>query len=201
MKFEELQAIWKCQNGQSKSLLDTERVLDSVRNRSQKMGRENSIFELALMGALVGVGLLALKEPLLDGEDKIQIVNSSLCLGAAAYIWFGRLQRQRAEVQFDDSLSGVIDKSIAQLNYKAAQMRSYVWFCIVPLSISLLIGYSQAEPSKHIWFYAFFIPLFIIMMASSYFRMRYELKKYALPHLAELEALKAKLVDADDEDV
>ncbi|QDV24175.1 hypothetical protein [Aureliella helgolandensis] len=200
MKFEDLQAIWKCQNSQSNSPLDTDRVLDSVRKRSQKVGRENSIFELALMGALIGVGLLALKEPLLVGENKYQIVTSSLCLGAAAYIWFGRLQRQRAEVQFDDSLSGVIDKSIAQLNYKFAQMRSYIWFCVVPLGVSLLIGFFQAEPSKHIWFYAFFIPLFIIMMTSSYFRMRYELKKYALPHLAELEALKAKLLDADDED-
>lgn len=199
MKFEELQSLWDCQNNESNSRLDANSVLASVRSRSQKMGRELCLFEWILISMLFFVGLMAMKDPVLQGHDMHQIATGLLCLGSAAFICRGRLRRRRAEIQFDDSLLGVIEKSIAQLNYKASQMRGYLWFCIVPLSVGVVVGYLQSDPSKRIWFYALIFPLFVFMMSLSYFGMRWEVKRFSLPQLAELEALKAKLLEPEED--
>lgn len=198
MKFEELQSLWNCQDNEPKSRLDTQAVLDTVRRRSNKLAVEASLFEMILMGSLIFVGLVSLKDPLLQGHDMHQIATAVLCFGSAAFIWRGRHIRRTLEVQFDDSLLGCIEKSIAQLNYKASQMRGYLWFCIVPLSVSLGLGYFQANPAKTFWFFILIIPLFVFMMALSYFVMRWENNRFSLPQLAELEAQRAKLLEAEE---
>lgn len=198
MKFEELQSLWNCQDNEPSFGLDTDAVLDTVRQRSNKLAVEASLFEMILMGSLIFVGLVSLKDPLLQGHDMHQIVTAVLCFGSAAFIWRGRHIRRTLEVQFDDSLLGCIEKSIAQLNYKTSQMRGYLWFCIVPLTVSVGLGYFQANPAKTIWFLILIIPLFVFMMALSYFVMRWENNRFSLPQLAELEAQRAKLLSTEE---
>ncbi len=199
MKFEELQSLWDCQDKGQEKPVDAEVVLDSVRHRSQKMGIETSLFEWILIGTLIFVGLTAMRKALMHDQDIYRVATGLLCMGSAAYIWRGRWQRRRDEIQFDDSMLGVIEKTIAQLNYKASQMRMYIWFCMVPLSANLVVGYLRVEPAKHIWYHALFIPLFVFMMGLSFFVMRWEVQKMCLPQLAELEAQRAKLLESDEE--
>lgn len=197
MKFEELQSLWDSQDRDSQSTLDPNVVLASVRKRSEKLGLETNRFELILSCMLVMVGLLDLKDPIFEGNDLHQIVPSILCLAAAAAIWWGRWRRTTVEVSFDDSLLGVVEKSIAQQQYKVTQMRRYIWYCIVPLSLSVVLSYVYAEPERRVWFNFLFVPLFVLMMAFSYFVMRWEVNRCSLPQLAELEKLRANLLEGE----
>lgn len=197
MKFEDLQSLWDCQDSKSQSSLDPHAVLASIRKRSHKLGLEVNLYELMLFWMLILVGLLDLKDPVFQGHDLHQIIPSVLCLGAAAGIWKGRWHRKLAEVSFDDSLLGVVEKSIAQHRYKVTQMRRYIWYCIVPLSVSIVLSYFYAKPEKGIWFLLIFFPLFVFMMALSYFVMRWEVNRCSRPQLAELETLRAKLLEVE----
>lgn len=192
--FDNLQAIWDSQE-ELKDQVDKDVVHQWVKIRNRSFKRFVGLTEIVMTLTLLFVAGMFFKDPLIQGHDRILMVAGVASLMAAAFVWTGRIARKKREVNFANSLVGMVEQSIDAIDYQSRRMRSFIWWFAGPMSLGLLIGLFIVDESKRYLLYGIFIPAFAICMGLAYWQMRREIQKNLLPERSRLIQLRDHLMN------
>jgi len=192
MNFEEVQSIWDSQQPFSSSI-DTDALTSWIKSKNQSFTRVVGITEIVMTGTLLFVAGMFLRDPILQGHDRILIVAGVVSLMAAGFVWTGRIARKKRELSYDESLLGILDRSIDAMGYQIKRMRSFIWWFTAPMSLGLIIGLFIVDDSKRYLFYTIFIPGFVICMGLTHWQSEREIRGVLLPEKARLEGLRQRI--------
>lgn len=196
MTFDEIQSIWNSQQSLEKSVDHTE-LQEWIRKRNQTFSRWIALGEIVSLGTLLFLAGMFAKDPILEGHDRILLLASIACLVACGFVIAGRFARKKRAVNYENSLLGIVSKSLDGVDYQISIMKNFVWFFAAPASLGLGIGWFIVDDSKRYLFNWVFIPAFAVCMALTYWQVQKEIKKNLLPEKTRLEDLKRDLEFAE----
>lgn len=192
MNFNEIQSIWNSQPA-SEQTSQRESILLAVVEKEQSLRRITTITDGVMMATLLFVAAMFFRDPILQGHDRILILPGILCLGVAGLLCKWRIDRQRRQLGFDQSLLGLIDKSIDGLDDRISQMRNYVWWFSIPNALGLVIALFIIDPAKRYLLYLVFGPAFVICMGLTVWQINREIRLRLLPEKKRFQDLRAQL--------
>ncbi len=192
MSFDDIQSIWDSQP-LPEGPIDKDGLLQTVVDRDRAFSRISTITDMLMTGTLLFVAAMFLRDPLIQGHDRVLILPGLTCLCAAGFIWKWRIDRQRRQIGFDDSLIGWIDKSIDGLDDRITQMRNFLWWFACPHAFGLGIALVIVDESKRYLLYTVFVPAFLICIGLTYWQIRREIRLKLRPAKERLESLRARL--------
>jgi hypothetical protein len=190
MSFDEIQSIWNAHPDGGTAPVDEDELARQVRARHRFLARFAGLTEIALVAVLLFVTAMFLRDPLLEGHDRLLIVPGAVSLLMAVFVWTGRIARKKCELRYDSSLAGIVDQSIAAIDYQIARLRSFVWLVATPMALGLAIGLVLVDDSKRHLFWLIFIPGFVLCMGLAAWQIRRELRRTLLPERERLQALR-----------
>lgn len=194
MNFEDVQSIWSSQSS-PESLLDKERLLTSIVAKERSMKRISTATDITMISTLLFLAIMFLRDPVLQGHDLVLIIPALACIWAAALVWQWRVKRYRRQLHFDDSLLGVIDKSIDGIEDYISQLQKFLLWFALPCSIGLTVALFIIAPEKRWLLYTIFIPAFVICIGLAYWQIRREVRLKLEPERKRLEEILAMLND------
>lgn len=194
MNLEDMQVIWDSQNERTMYQFDEQAVLETIQNRSRSIASYVSCFEIAMSIVSLFLALMLLMEPIFDQKEYYQIPQAILAIGVAAYIWRRRSHRQKTELHFDQSVLGMLDRSIFQLRYKIGLSRTFPWWFILPMLVGVSFTIPFVYGGKPIWLW----PMLFVGLVGSYIPIHRKIQNGLLPVKSELESVRKKLSDASE---
>ena len=194
MNFEDIQVIWDSQNERTMYQFDEQALVSDIQTRGRSIASYVSFFEVAMAVSMAVYAFMLLMEPIVDRKEYYQIPPAILAAGIAVFIWRSRRSRQKNETKFDQSLLGMLDRSIYQLSYKIRLSRSFPWWFLLPLLIGMCLYVPFVYHSKPIWLW----PVVVAGWVGLYIPLNYQIRNGLLPVKAELETLREKLANAND---
>jgi len=196
MNFEELQNVWNSQQDHAALRVDETAIVQKTQQKVRRMTWRLSLLEIALATMLLLVGVVFLKDPVLEGHDYALIVAGVASFMGAAFIWINRILRKKREMTFEDTLRDNLKKSISRIDYQIKRTRMFLWGCAIPLGLGLVIGLILVDDAKRYLFYTVFMPLFLMCMTLSFWQNRREIRLKLIPEKAELQAILNNLDEA-----
>ncbi len=194
MKLEDMQVIWDSQNERTMYQFDEQVVLETIQNRSRSIASYVSCFEIAMLVVSLFLSLMLLMEPIIDQKEYYQIPQAILAIGIAAYIWRLRAHRQKTELQFDQNVLGMLDRSIFQLRYKIRLSRTFPWWFLLPMLVGVTFTMPFVYGSKPIWLW----PMVFVGLFGSYIPIHRKIQNGLRPVKSELESVRKKFADASE---
>ncbi len=192
MSFEEIQSIWESQRRIDNSL-DKDALYSWIQSRNRSFTRVVGVVEIVMTLTLLFVAMMFMKDPVLEGHDRILILAGIASMIAAGFVWSGRIARKKREVSYDSSLLGIVQKSIDAVDYQIKRMRSFLWWFAGPMSLGLLIGLFIIDSDRRYLLYTIFIPAFAICMLLTYWQIQREVEMKLLPEKKRLERLRDQI--------
>lgn len=196
MSFNEIQSIWNSQQPLD-GPLDRDGLLLAVVEKARSFNRIVTATDVLMITTLLFVAAMFFRDPLLQGHDLILILPGIACLTGAGAVWKWRINRQRRQTDFDDSLVGMINKSIDNVQDRISHMRSFLWWFACPNVLGLGIALFIIDESKRYLLYSIFIPAFAVCIGLAYWQIQREIRLKLQPEKTRLEALRAQV--ANDE--
>lgn len=219
MDFEEMKVVWDSQTNEPLYAVNEAVLHQSVRRKSRALtrrifwreAREISIGLISAAGFLLfGWALLVWDEQrwirALGGEADVarwhallMLTASALFLHYALYHFIGRKRQERRSRQFESSLRGDIDRTLAEADYRIRMAQNAVWWGLIPLAVAtgmaLLVVATITPTPPAVWLLipAVMIPAFVLDLRCKRRPIRNEL----LPLKQEFEVLRAKLLEAE----
>lgn len=193
MNFEELQRIWDTQDDRPMYAFDEAALHRVVKNRGRDISRVVVLFETMMVLLALTMAVALGSEPVLEGHDYHQFIDTAIWLAVSGYLLHGRRLRRRADLGFEESFRGDLDRAIAQADFQVKRLRAFGWWFMLPLLVGTgvnaitLIG---ARP-KPWWIW----PLLAASLGVTWWSMRHNLKRHVLPMKDELQQLREKLLD------
>lgn len=196
MSFDEVQSIWNLQQTPD-GPLDRDGVLLAVVDRDRKFNRIVTITDVLMIATLLFMAAMFLRDPLLQGHDLVLIIPAIACIVAAGFVLRWRRNRKRRAPQFDDSLLGLISKSVDAVQDRIALMRKFLWWFACPNALGLCIALFIIDESKRHLLYGVFIPAFVTCMGLTYWQIRREIQLKLLPEVSRLKTLRSQLAGTE----
>lgn len=187
MEFEEMQVIWNAQNNEKLYAINEEAMHKRIRQKGRSVNRIVLFVESMLIGVNFAVGLLLLWDAIADNESRLQLVLAAVYVAFALIGLFRRITRRNAEVQFDNTMLGDVDKAIWQIDYLIAQGKLIIRWYLVPLVI--LFAALAIVESYPLWLWIVILGL----LPFGYYGGRWEINKWYLPKKRSLESLRETL--------
>ncbi|TWT85629.1 hypothetical protein Pla123a_04360 [Posidoniimonas polymericola] len=194
MSFDDVQAIWDSQQPAG-DRLDRDALTQCIKADSRSLMRIVGATEMVMTLTLLFMAAMFMRDPLLQGHDRVLLVAAFACLAAAAYVWTGRVARKKREVRYDASLLGMVERSIAAIDYQIARMRGFLWCFGAPTSLGLLIGLLIVDDSKRYLFYWVFIPAYCLCMGLTWLQIGREIRTKTQPERRRLAQLRDQLIE------
>lgn len=194
MSFDEIQSIWNSQES-LESRIDRDLLHQWIKDRNRSFTRNVGLVEITMTLTLLFVTAMFFKDPLLQGHDRILMVAGLASLLAAGFVWSGRIARKKRQVNYADTLAGIVEQSIDAIEYQMWRMRSFVWWLAVPMSLGLLIGLFIIDDSKRYLLYTIFIPAFVICIGLAYWQIQREIRTNLVPEKSRLTQLRDRLIN------
>ena len=194
MSFDEIQAIWDSQQTPN-DLGGREQMVAAVVARERSFNRIATATDVAMSGTLLFVAAMFFRDPLLQGHDLVLILPGIVSLIAAGLIWFWRISRKRRQSEFDDSLPGLLNKSIDSINDRVTQMSRFLWWFACPNLLGLGIALVIVDESKRFLIYGVFLPAFLICIGLAQWQIRREIRLKLQPEIDRLMSLLAQVAD------
>ena len=139
MEFEEMQVIWNSQREQEMYAIDVDAMHRKIKRKARKIERDMSLNEIGLMVICVFTSLDLLRDPVIEQTDYHQIFGSVVMLCVAAWMLMKRLARLKMRSQFDSTLTGDLDRAIAESKAQLTLGRTFhLWFLLPAASIMLV---------------------------------------------------------------
>jgi hypothetical protein len=189
MDFEELKVIWDTQSKQPLYAIDQAALRNRVIRKSRSVKLCLEFFEWSGMLALSGVAIASITEPLFEGHDWHQLFTGTLLLIGAAFIGLNRMQRRKSEMRFDQSLLGILEKSIARLEGHIRRLGSMFYWIGIPYLITIAVSFYFQHSGKPAWFWV----AAMLWPFLAYWGVRREIRKGFLPRLRDFKSLRDKL--------
>ena len=105
----------------------------------------------------------------------------------------GRQYRRRREVDFDESIRGVIEKSLAPIEYHEKRQAMYLWLFHLPIALAAGIGLTVYGNTRIPWIWGGVILVWVV----SYWGTQRDIKRN--PQKRNLKALREKLEDIESQ--
>ena len=192
MEFEEMKKIWDEQNQEPLYAINEAALHKRIHSKKKRASRVSNINDFGLMGIAVITAIT---------YSFISIINETptfydylipiIMIAIGGYVLTGRMQRKKKEHQFDRTMLGDLDHAIASVSYEAKRSKTMVWWFILPLAIPSFLNMVQSEAG--IWQILSITGAFIL----SYAVVRWEFNRCHVPKKQKLEALRAKLTEAN----
>lgn len=187
MNFEEMQALWAAQPGESLFAIDDAALRAAIQRKSRAARSLLGLFEWFMVGLnlLSGLWLIASLPP--DAPGYLLILPATF-IAFSLYSLSRSLQRQSAEARFSASLLGQLERAIAQLDTLIAQGRALTLRYTLPLALMIaLTGFFTHK-------LGFALLFGLLLLPASYFGTRWEIRKWYLPKRRALESLRETLL-------
>ncbi len=192
MTFDEIQAIWDSQQPVG-GTVERKELSKWLEARFRWFNRIIGIIEVLMILTLFFVGAMFMRDPLMQGHDLVLVIPGIVSIAAAIFVWRGRIVRKKREINFDDSIKGIVEKSLHRIKYQIRRMQSFVWWFSVPCALGLAIGLFIISEEKRYLLWGIFIPAFVICMVLAYWQIRREVRYKLLPEQKRLEELLSDL--------
>ncbi|OYP36731.1 hypothetical protein [Rhodopirellula sp. MGV] len=193
MTFDEAQSLWQSQPNDNPAV-NKDALMRSVKAKYAAFDRVANVTEVAMFCTLLFVAAMFMRDPIIQGHDRILILAGIAAVVSATSVWTWRRARKRREVSFDNSLLGIIEKSIDGIDDYAARMTSFVFWFGGPLCLGLLLALWVADESKRPMLYTIFIPATLICLGLSYWQVRREIRLKLIPQRTQLVELQRSLI-------
>ena len=149
MEFEEMQVIWDSQREQEMYAIDVDAIHRKIKRKARKVERDMSLNEIGLMVICVFTSLDLLRDPVIEQTDYHQIFGSVVMLCVAAWMLMKRLARLKMRSQFDSTLTGDLDRAIAESQAQLTLGRTFhLWFLLPAASIMLVSILAKSENQR-----------------------------------------------------
>ncbi|MAU93990.1 MAG: hypothetical protein CMJ93_07265 [Planctomycetes bacterium] len=147
MEFEEMQVIWDSQREQEMYAIDVDAMHRKIKRKARQVERNMSLNEIGLMVICVFISLACLRDPVIEQTDYHKIFGSVVMLCVAAWMLMKRLARLKMRSQFDSTLTGDLDRAIAESKAQLTLARTFhLWFVLPAVSIVLVNTMAKSEP-------------------------------------------------------
>ena len=194
MSFDEIQAIWDSQPT-PESLDDKDQMAAAIVARERSFNRLVTLTDVVMASTLLFMAVMFFRDPILQGHDLVLILPGVASLFAAGFLWYWRICRKRRQLQFDDSLLGLLNKSIDSINDRVSQMSRFLWWFAGPNMLGLLIALVIVDDSKRFLIYGVFLPAFLVCIGFAHWQIRREASLKLLPEVRRLESLRAQVLE------
>jgi hypothetical protein len=189
MEFEEMQIIWNTQNDENLYAINETALHAQIKRKGQSIERKLTWIETIMIAVNLIVGIVLTLDTLADNDQALQFIFPVLYLAYSFYALYRRLVRRKGVVRFDDTMLGELDKALWKTNYLIRQSWSMILWYLLPLLLTFSIfAFINA---KLAWAAAM---MFVLLPATT-FATRWEINKFYLPKKRALEALRAKLLN------
>ena len=146
MEFEEMQVIWDSQREQEMYAIDVDAMHRKIKRKARKIERSMNLNEIGMMVLCIFVSLESLREPVLEQTDYHNIFCSVVMLCLAGWMLVKRLARLKMRMQFDSTLTGDLDRAIAESKAQLLLSRTFhLWFLLPAASIMLVSIIAKSE--------------------------------------------------------
>ncbi|MFZ0546596.1 MAG: hypothetical protein WAM60_14210, partial [Candidatus Promineifilaceae bacterium] len=185
--------IWDSQNNEKLFAINEAALHKRIQTKSRSVNHLLNFFEAGMVVVNLIVGVVLIADAIFDNGPNYQYLISVMYFGYSVYAVFRRMRRRKAEVRFDETIVGELDKAMWQLNYHIRQTRSIILWYVLPLTLVVTASFFLA--GKPFW--ALFMLLALIPV--SLLGPRWEVNKWYLPKKRELESLREALLAPEAE--
>ncbi len=189
MNYEELKLVWDSQNEEPVFALDRQALLETVERQTGSIARYVKSFEISMILVAFAVAIILPIDAWREGDGSHQYFIGAICLAAGLYAWTGRQNRRRREIAFDESIRGVIEKSLAQIEYHEKRQVIYLWLFHLPIALAAGIGLTLYSNTRIPWVWG----CVILVCLVSYWGTQRDIKRNLRPQKRNLKALREKL--------
>ena len=200
MDLEDIQKAWDSQEENPALDFDETSLRSHVRTKVRTFGRLVGWTEIFTAGMLLFITAMFLRDPISEGHDLVLIVPAIASLVAACFVIAGRVLRKKREIAYDDSIKGIVEKSISRIDYQEKRLKSFLWWFAAPMMLGLLIGLVIVDASKRYLFFTVFIPLFVLSIGLCYWQIKKEIKNKLMPERDSLASLLKTLGESTTDD-
>ncbi|MEZ6095076.1 MAG: hypothetical protein R3C03_12745 [Pirellulaceae bacterium] len=202
MNLDEMKVIWDQQKNEPLFAINRDELHATVSRKASCIDRVVSIFEWAMIAALLMVAVSAVSKRIWNTEslefmDWIVIFATlAVAVVPISALLLSRYSRRRRESAFQSNIIGNIDKSISQLRYQLNKFKSFHWWFALPMAIILLLNLWKPDVAwSDIYGQRGLVSLgsFLLSMVVCYGSIWLESKRFQKPSLDRLLKLREKL--------
>jgi hypothetical protein len=195
MKFEEIQVIWDSQREQEMYALDVDAMHRKIKRKARKVERSISFNEISIIVICAFVSLMSLREPVLEQTGYHRIFGSVVMLCVAGWMLMKRLARLKLRSQFDFTLTGDLDRAIAESKAHLLLARTFhLWFVLPAVSIVLVNTMAKSEFSKEVFVRLLGVSLGLVLSIAV---VKLGIRCAQVPEHRNLQALRDTLTKQD----
>lgn len=202
MTFDDLQSKWQSHNHDVTLIVDTNDLMNEVRQKHRVFERQLLCRDLSEILAALLITFFFATIAVLTGQW-------TLLLCAAGSLFVGlffitdRLKQRRRRSSFADSLPRSVDAAIEEVKHQIWLLRNIMWWYLLPLvpGIVLFLGSSSWQSRANGFAEQFVIAAVGVICAVAFWLVykinHREIKKTLEPRRQELEALRSALTSSD----
>jgi hypothetical protein len=193
MDFEELQVIWNNQNNEKMYAINENALNNYIKKKGKSIGRMLNVFEFILIAVNLFVGIWLTIDSLDNNPWSNQLILAVFYLAFAVYGLIRRFMRRNEERPFAPTVVGELDKAIWRIDYLMQRSQNTIYWYLLPLVV--IFAVMSVFDNRLIWVTA----MLAFVTVATYFADRWEFNKFHLPNKRNLEALREKLTDSENQ--
>ncbi len=190
MEFEEMKKIWDDQNQRPLYAIDEDALRRRIHAKSRKASFASNMNEIGLILISIVTFLIVVINNI-DKDNPYAYPPVIVLLLTSVYIYIGRLNRKKKEMQFDRTMLGDLDHALYNVDYEVKRARTFPLWYLVPIAIPAFLNMYMTDASVSKW--VLVTGAFIL----SYFVVWFGLTKKQEPHKQKLIRLKEKISNDD----
>jgi hypothetical protein len=187
MEFEEMQVIWNEQNNEKMFAINEAALHKYIKGKSRSVNHLMQFAEWAMIAGNLLVVIILTWDAINEGGPTYQYFIAGMYLVYSVVGLIRRLLRKQAEIVFEPTILGEVDKALWQVNYLIRQSKSLVYWYIIPLTV--VVSSSFLLNGKYGWAVLFLL----VLIPASLLGSQWETNKLYLGKKRELEQLRATL--------
>jgi hypothetical protein len=194
MEFDQLHVIWNAQQNEPLFAINERAMHNLIRCKSARIDRLVSWCELAVIALTLLIAVLLPLDAWREGDGWHAYAVALICLATAIWTLLARWQRHLQVATYEQSVKGIAERALAQLDRHMQRLRLYFWGFHVPIALAAAIGltaYSNKRPLL-IWAGVLVVTAFV------YWATHYDIHGRLIPRCRELQQLLAKLTEAEE---
>ena len=193
MEFEEMQVLWNEQNNEKMFAINESALHKYIQGKSRSVNHLMQVAEWAMIITNLIVVIILGIDAYNEGGPNYQYFIAGIYFIYALIGLVRRLRRKNAQVEFEPTLLGEVDKALWQIDYLISQSRSIIYWYILPLAV--VVSASFLFNGKFIWAILFLL----VLIPAGFLGAHWEVNKSYLPKKRELESLRRTLLAPEPE--
>jgi len=192
MEFEEMKKIWDEQNQQPLYAINEKALHNRIRSKKQSSKHISNFSEIFLIIANIAAAAIILITSFIKNSGNIYIyVLAGLMVVTAAFVFAGRIKRQKRGNTFDESMLGNLEHAISNATFQVRLSQIMRWY-VLPVGALTVLAIWQNQ--TQIWI----LVLMLLFFGFTWIAGRWEHQIY-VKKKRELETLRTKLTNENNE--